>query len=977
MNPLAHPSPVAIGFFLLFIAITLGITFVAARKTKTTHEFFTAGGNITGLQNGLALAGDYMSAASFLGIAGLVATSGFDGLIYSVGWLVGWPIVTFLVAEPLRNLGKFTFADVVAARLRERPVRTSAAAGTLVVVSFYLIAQMVGAGKLITMLFGLSYTSAVLLVGVVMLVYVLFGGMIATTWVQIVKAVLLLGGATLLALLGLSHFHYSPLELFRESSSRYGAATLAPGKLVSNPLDAVSLGLALMFGTAGLPHVLMRFYTVKDAKTARTSVVYATGFIGFFYLVTFILGFAASVLVGRESVLAVDKGGNMAAPLLAFALGGHPFLGFISAVAFATILAVVAGLTLSGAAALAHDLYGGAMRQGKATDGEKMRVARIATVGLGVTAVLLGLLFEGQNVAFMVGLAFAVAASTNLPVLLLSMLWRKFSTGGAVLSVVFGLVASVGLIALSPTVMVDILKMNHALVPLKNPAIVSIPVGFLGGVVGSLLFPDAASAAKFDEVKRRMALGATAVLAIVLVCAPGFARADELPSPPSATPSVPSEPPPAQTASAPRASAPLVPVVVTPSSAPQPPAQSPAAPLVAATPPSRPLVEASPTGLKLPGGIEVVWYGIVKPTVVVGTGVESFGAQSHVATTAAQNPVFASPAGTPDAAALSFQVAQSRFGLTAGTKTVGGKIELDFVQFQMASPVQAGFPRVRQAYVFYEPVEGHQLSVGQMWDTFSPLTSHTFDLVGGLFQAGNTGFMRDQIAYRMDLSRLELTAAVGMPAQNTSAQLSPLEYGLVPTFALRVAYKKKGELYAGLSGIVTEVGITKDLSRTAGGANGFVDATFGPVNLRAEAFAGQNLNNLGLLTLSQGTLESNVGEVGGWLSAKVKVSSLHALHVLGGVAAVTNPSGMRAGYTPATVGADGKTTAATRVAANGPGIERNIALRAGYSLSPAPGLSFVIEPYVFLTEHKLVAADAALGANRRAFGVQSGAMYTF
>lgn len=972
MNPLAHPSPVAIGFFLVFIAITLGITFFAARKTKTTHEFFTAGGNITGLQNGLALAGDYMSAASFLGIAGLVATSGFDGLIYSVGWLVGWPIVTFLVAEPLRNLGKFTFADVVAARLRERPVRTSAAAGTLVVVSFYLIAQMVGAGKLITMLFGLSYTSAVLLVGVVMLVYVLFGGMIATTWVQIVKAVLLLGGATLLALLGLSHFHYSPLELFRESSSRYGAATLAPGKLVSNPLDAVSLGLALMFGTAGLPHVLMRFYTVKDAKTARTRVVYATGFIGFFYLVTFILGFAASVLVGRESVLAVDKGGNMAAPLLAFALGGHPFLGFISAVAFATILAVVAGLTLSGAAALAHDLYGGAMRQGKAPDGEKMKVARIATVGLGVTAVLLGLLFEGQNVAFMVGLAFAVAASTNLPVLLLSMLWRKFSTGGAVLSVICGLVASVGLIALSPTVMVDILKMNHALVPLKNPAILSIPAGFLGGFVGSLLFPDAASAAKFDEVKRRMALGASAMMVLVVALAPRLARADEPTSAPSAGTSVATEPPPAKAGALPLVSAPIPPVVPAPQVAPPPPAHSPPPPASA-----RPLVEASPTGLKLPGGIEVVWYGIVKPTVVVGTGVESFGAQSHVATTAAQNPVFASSAGGPDAAALSFQVAQSRFGLTAGTKTVGGKIELDFVQFQLASPIQAGFPRVRQAYVFYEPIEGHQLTVGQMWDTFSPLTTHTFDLVGGLFQAGNTGFMRDQIAYRMDIGTLELTGAVGMPAQNTTAQLGPVEYGLVPTFALRAAYKKKGEIYAGLSGIVTEVGLTKDLSRTAGGVNGFVDATLGHVNLRAEAFAGQNLNNLGLLTLSQGTVESNVGEVGGWLSAKVKVSQIHALHLLGGVAAITNPSGMRAGYTPASVSADGKTTAATRVAANGPGIERNIALRAGYWLSPAPGLSFVIEPYVFLTEHKLAAADAALGTNRRAFGVQSGAMYTF
>jgi cation/acetate symporter len=971
MNPLAHPSPVAIGFFLVFIAITLGITAWAARKTKTTHEFFTAGGNVTGLQNGLALAGDYMSAASFLGIAGLVATSGFDGLIYSVGWLVGWPIVTFLVAEPLRNLGKFTFADVVAARLRERPVRTAAAAGTLVVVCFYLIAQMVGAGKLITMLFGLSYTSAVLLVGVVMLVYVLFGGMIATTWVQIVKAVLLLGGATLLAVLGLSHFHYSPLELFREASSRYGDATLAPGKLVSNPLEAVSLGLALMFGTAGLPHVLMRFYTVKDAKTARTSVVYATGFIGFFYLVTFVLGFAASVVVGREAVLAVDKGGNMAAPLLAFALGGHPFLGFISAVAFATILAVVAGLTLSGAAALAHDLYGGAMRDGKATDTEKMRVARIATVGLGVSAVLLGLLFEGQNVAFMVGLAFAVAASTNLPVLLLSMLWRKFSTGGAVMAVVVGLVASVGLIALSPTVMVDIFKASHALVPLKNPAIVSIPLGFLGGVVGSLVFPDATSAAKYDDVKRRMALGAS-VTALVLTFAlvPGLARADEeKPVPPEAPVTsgtavpTPVEAKPPLSATTER--------VASPARAPErePPPQAP--------PPSRPVVEATPKGLKLPGGVEVTWFGIVKPTIVVGTGVESFGAQSHVATTAAQNPVFASPAGSPDAAAFSFQLAQSRFGLDAGTKTVSAKIELDFVQFQLASPVQAGFPRLRQAYVTYEPRAGHRLALGQMWDTFSPLNSHTFDLVGGLFQAGNTGFMRNQVAYRVDLDHLELTAAVGMPTQNTATQLSVVEYGLVPTFALRAAYKEKGQLYLGVSGIVSEVGVTKDRSRTAGAVNAFVDATLGPLSLKAEVVAGQNLNNLGLLSLSTASAERDVGEVGGWVSAKVNASPLHALHVSAGVAAVTNPSALRAGYSPANTGADGKVTAATRVSANGPGIEENVAIRAGYALSPAPGLSFVAEPYVFLTRHKLLGADEALGAARRAFGVQGGAMYTF
>jgi cation/acetate symporter len=502
-----EPSALAIAFFLAFIAITLAITWWAARRTKTTREFYAAGGNVTGLQNGLALAGDYMSAASFLGIAGLVATQGFDGLMYSVGWLVGWPVVTFLIAEPLRNLGKYTFADVVAARLREAPVRTAAAIGTLVVVSLYLIAQMVGAGKLITLLFGLDYTMAIVIVGAVMLVYVLFGGMIATTWVQIVKAVLLLGGATLLAIIGLAQFGFSPLALFRAASERYGDAVLAPGKLVTNPLDAISLGLALMFGTAGLPHILMRFYTVPDAKTARTSVFFATGFIGYFYLVTFILGFAASVVVGRDAISAVDKGGNMAAPLLALSLGGDPFLGFIAAVAFATILAVVAGLTLSGAAALSHDLYARVVRKGSATDAEQMRVARVATIVLAIVAVVLGLAFEGQNVAFMVGLAFAVAASTNFPVLVLSMLWRGFTTSGAVAAVAVGLASSLVLIALSPTVMVDILKASTAIVALKNPALLSIPLGFAAGIIVSLVRKEPSAADAFERVQHRMAVG--------------------------------------------------------------------------------------------------------------------------------------------------------------------------------------------------------------------------------------------------------------------------------------------------------------------------------------------------------------------------------------------------------------------------------------------------------------------------------------
>ena len=357
-------------FFFIFIALSLGVTYVAARRTRSADHFYTAGGSVTGLQNGLALAGDYMSAASFLGIAGLVALSGFDGLIYSIGFLVGWPVVMFLIAEPLRNLGKYTFADVVAFRLRQAPVRVAAAIGSLAVVSFYLIAQMVGAGNLIRLLFGFEYEFAVVIVGVVMLAYVLFGGMMATTWVQIIKAVLLLSGAFLLAVMALSRFGFSPLALFRAASDQYGAAVLAPGRLVSNPFDAMSLGLALMLGTAGLPHILMRFYTVKDAKTARLSVSYATAFIGFFYLLTFILGFGAMVLVGQPAIRAIDAGGNMAAPLLAKAVGGDAFLGFISAVAFATILAVVAGLTLAGAATLSHDLWVNVVRHGVSSDRE-------------------------------------------------------------------------------------------------------------------------------------------------------------------------------------------------------------------------------------------------------------------------------------------------------------------------------------------------------------------------------------------------------------------------------------------------------------------------------------------------------------------------------------------------------------------------------------------------------------------------------
>src|SRR5687767_7334121 len=513
---IGEPNAIAMVFFFVFIAITLGITYWAARRTRTTEHFYAAGRTVSAGQNGFALAGDYMSAASFLGIAGLVSTTGFDGLIYSTGWLVGWPVVLFLIAEPLRNLGKYTFADVVALRLRQAPVRIAAAIGTLATVVFYLIAQMVGAGGLIKLMFGLSYETAIVIVGAAMIAYVLFGGMIATTWVQIVKAVLLLGGALLLALLVLARFGFNPAALFGAAAARYGDAVLAPGQLVSNPWDAISLGMALMFGTAGLPHILMRFYTVPDAKSARTSVFYATGLIGFFYLLTFILGFGAMVLVGPDAIRAVDRGGNMAAPLLAELLGGTPFLGFIAAVAFATILAVVAGLALAGASALSHDLYAGVLKHGQSNEKEEVKVARGATILLGVLAIGMGLLFEKQNVAFMVGLAFAVAASANFPALLLSIVWPRFTTAGAVASILTGLILAVVLIVLGPAVWQDVFQASTiaakgtptpAPFPLKNPALISLPAAFLVGWVVSLMTREPEAEAKFESEKLRTYIG--------------------------------------------------------------------------------------------------------------------------------------------------------------------------------------------------------------------------------------------------------------------------------------------------------------------------------------------------------------------------------------------------------------------------------------------------------------------------------------
>jgi cation/acetate symporter len=504
---LGTPTASAVLFFLLIVALTLAVTWWAARRTHSTSEFYAAGRSVKSLENGLALAGDYMSAASFLGIAGLVALRGYDGMIYATGWLVGWPALMFLIAEPVRNLGKFTFADVVAFRLRQVPVRIASAFGGILTVLFYTIAQMVGAGNLIRLMFGIPYEWAVTGVGLVMLAYVLFGGMIATTWVQIIKAVLLLFGVTLLTGLVLAQFDFSLPRLYGAVVDRYGASALEPGGLVTDPLDAVSLGLALMLGLLGLPHILMRFYTVPDAKAARASVLYATGFIGYFYLIIPIVGFGASALVGREIIAKVDPGGNMAAPLIAELLGGTAFLGFIAAVAFATILAVVAGLTLAGASALSHDIFVHVVRRGHAPDHEQVRVARAATVIFGALAVLLGIVFKGQNVAFMVGLAFAIACSANFPPLLLSIVWRRFNTAGAVSSIVVGATLSVLLIVLSPTVWIDLLGNPTAIFPLRNPAIVSMPAAFLAGIVASLLTREPTAEAMFDDEKLRTYLG--------------------------------------------------------------------------------------------------------------------------------------------------------------------------------------------------------------------------------------------------------------------------------------------------------------------------------------------------------------------------------------------------------------------------------------------------------------------------------------
>lgn len=538
MNTAVAVNWTAVVMFGAFVALTLAITAWAARRTRTASDFYTAGGKVTGFQNGLAIAGDYMSAASFLGISAQIFTDGYDGLIYSIGFLVGWPIIMFLMAERLRNLGRYTFGDVASYRFAQGPIRSFAAFSTLAVVLLYLIAQMVGAGQLIRLLFGLPYEYAVAIVGVLMILYVLFGGMTATTWVQIMKAVLLLGGASFMAVMVLTRFGFSPEALFAravevktglaaaagdppEVAAVRGLSIMGPGNFLKDPISAISFGMALMFGTAGLPHILMRFFTVPDARQARASVLWATTWIGYFYVLTFIIGFGAIVLVATDpSFLAPDGGlrggGNMAAVHLAQAVGGSAFLGFISAVAFATILAVVAGLTLSGASAVSHELYATVIRKGRADSKGELRVSRITVLVLGIVAIGLGVGFENQNVAFMVSLAFALAASGNFPVLIMALLWKGCTTRGAVAGGFAGVVTALVLMVWSPAIWVTVLGNAQAVFPYTSPALFSMAVAFAGIFIVSRLdrSPRAAiDRAGFDEQQVRAETGVGAAAA--------------------------------------------------------------------------------------------------------------------------------------------------------------------------------------------------------------------------------------------------------------------------------------------------------------------------------------------------------------------------------------------------------------------------------------------------------------------------------
>jgi cation/acetate symporter len=518
----------AIAMFMVFVLATLGITKWAAGRTKSTADFYTAGGGITGFQNGLAIAGDYMSAATLLGLSSLIYAKGYDGFIYTISFFVGWPIILFLIAERLRNLGKFTFADIASYRLDQNRIRTFAAFGSLTVVCFYLIVQMVGAGQLIQLLFGLDYNYAVVCVGLLMMVYVTFGGMVATTWVQIIKACLLLGGGTLLMFLAFGKFDFSFETLFTKATEAHkaGIKIMGPGSLMADPVSAVSLSLGLLFGTAGLPHIMMRFFTVPNAKEARKSVFYATGFIGFFFLVVMILGISAIVIVGQDPAFfeggqvggKLLGGSNMPVMHLAKAVGGDVFLGFLSAVAFATILAVVSGLALAGASAISHDLYARVIKKGTATSAQEMKVTKFASVAIGCIAIILGILFKDQNVAFLVALTFGVAASVNFPVLILSMYWKGLTTRGALWGGIAGLASAVGLVILSPAVWVKVLGNAQPIFPYDHPAIISMTTAFFVTWLMSVTDKSARAASEaeaFEEqyIRAQTGLGAASATA--------------------------------------------------------------------------------------------------------------------------------------------------------------------------------------------------------------------------------------------------------------------------------------------------------------------------------------------------------------------------------------------------------------------------------------------------------------------------------
>lgn len=511
MNPtssgIGQTSVTAIVVFLLFVGVTLLLTYWAARRTRSAEDFFAAGRKVTAWQNGLALAGDFIAAAGFLGVPGLIALIGFDALVFCYSPLVAFALLMLLIAEPVRNLGKYTFADVLSHRLNSKSIRVVASISTIYLVLNYILMQMVGTGNLIGMMFHIPYNVAVMICGVLMLIYVLFGGMLAATWVQIIKCVLMVLTTVILAILVLAAFGFDLTALFKAAAASNGLAALSPGRSRMAPIETISMGLSLGVGVASLPHVLMRIYTVPDARTARRSMFYATSVLGIFYTFLIIVGFGAMALLGTNAIRAVDRGGNMAVPQLALRLAGTPFLGFVAAISFATILAVITGLVITGAATLSHDIWVSLIRRGKANDREVVRVAKIATVLLFVVGISLGILFRGQNLAFLVGLSNAVAASANFPVLILALFWRRLTTAGAVSGMLVGLGSSVLMIYLSPLIQVDILHHAVPIISLRNPGIVTCPLAFLVAIGVSLATYRPSDAAQYKDIERRMLVG--------------------------------------------------------------------------------------------------------------------------------------------------------------------------------------------------------------------------------------------------------------------------------------------------------------------------------------------------------------------------------------------------------------------------------------------------------------------------------------